>query len=182
MERINNLWVPRIPLEVWDESNTGVWIKSSLSENFTREHLCAHCAQTSWLKCLKRAFLDLQGTAAPTSTPASALWASSAAQVRTPRLGPQPHEREEAALGAGGELRGNHMGSGEQWTRTPSTSLFFNKAHMAPSEELLTLTVNTVNTKLTCESSHLGCECSHSSYIFWGDLLMYSVVSPMSHE
>lgn len=47
---------------------------------------------------------DLQGTAATTSTPAPTLRTAPTAQARPPRVGHQPHEREEAALGAGGEL------------------------------------------------------------------------------
>lgn len=63
---------------------------------------------------LKSVFLDLQGTTAPTSATAPTLRPAPAAQARPPRVRPQPHEREEAALGAGGELGGNHMGTGEQ--------------------------------------------------------------------
>ena len=60
----------------------------------------------------------LPGTPASTSTPAPTLWPTSTAQARS-RFGRQPHEREEAAMGTGGELWGYHMGSGEWWALYP---------------------------------------------------------------
>ena len=81
------------------------------------------------------------------SAPAPALRPAPAAEGGPTGLGREPHEREEAALGAGGELGGNHLGSGE--ILQSIGSVFSGRRGSART------TLKTANNHPTCESSHV---------------------------